>query len=216
MVESEIRYSLGVDKFDNLPKQLVADDFSQFMDSVLANRSPRKGKAYFCSAFSYGPHDNIQEHPHPDHYRLATHVEPKRFLVLDFDGFRDIAAFNQTFVAIERFSGFGYTTWSYKHDAPRARAVLELDREVTRDEGVKVGEAFQAKLIEIIGENTAVFDESVYRSEQPVYGPPPLAHTFIFGGKKLVKADTFIKSFDDNVKASATAVAVATQSILVK
>ena len=199
MVESEIRYSIGVDKFDNLPKQLVVDDFSQFMNSVLANRSPRKGKAYFCSAFSYGPHDYIQEHPHPNHYRLATHVEPKRFLVLDFDGFRDVAGFNQTFAAIERFSGFGYTTWSYKHDAPRARAVLELDRAVTRDEGVKVGEAFQAKLIEIIGVNSAVFDESVYRSEQPVYGPPPLAHTFIFGGKKILEADYFIKLFDDNV-----------------
>ena len=74
MVESEIRYSIGVDKFDNLPKQLVADDFSQFMDSVLANRSPRKGKAYFCSAFSYGPHDHVQEYPYPDHYRLATHA----------------------------------------------------------------------------------------------------------------------------------------------
>ena len=194
-----IRYSSGVNKFDNLPKQLEANDFNEFMGKVLAKRSPKKGETYFCSSFSYGPHDNIQEHPHPDHYRLATHVEPKRFLVLDFDGFRDVAAFNQTFAAIERFSGFGYTTWSYKHDAPRARAVLELDRAVTRDEGVKVGEAFQAKLIEIIGVNSAVFDESVYRSEQPVYGPPPLAHTFIFGGKKLLEADHFIKVFDDNV-----------------
>ena len=196
-----IRYSSGVNKFDNLPKQLVAKDFDEFMDKVLAKRSPRKGETYFCSAFSHGPHDNTQEHPHDNHYRLATHVEPKRFLVLDFDGFRDITAFNQTFAAIEVFSGFGYTTWSYKHDAPRARAVLELDREVTREEGIKIGAAFQDKLIEIIGSGTAVFDESVYRAEQPVYGAPPLAHTFRFGGKKLVEADRFIKRFDDNLKA---------------
>lgn len=182
------------------------------MNSVLANRSPRKGETYFCSAFSYGPHDNTQKYPHDDNYRLATHAESKRFLVLDFDGFRDIAAFNQTFLAIEVFSGFGYTTWSHKHDAPRARAVLELDRDVTRDEGIKVCEAFQAKLIGIIGAGTAVFDESVYRAEQPVYGPPTDAHTFTFGGKKLVKADSFIKLFDDNIKATGSAVAAATRS----
>ena len=193
-----IRYSSGVNKFDNLPEQLVANDFDDFMDKVLAKRSPRKGKTYFCSAFSHGPHDKPQEHPHDNHYRLATHAETKRFLTLDFDGFRDITAFNQTFAAIEVFSGFGYTTWSHKHDAPRARAVLELDREITREEGIKLGEAFEDDLIKVIGLGTAVFDKSVYRAEQPVYGPPPLAHTFRFGGKKLVEADHFIKRFDDN------------------
>ena len=202
MIVSEIRYSSGVNKFDNLPKQLVAKNFTDFMDKVLAKRSPRKGETYFCSAFSYGPHKDTKEYPRNDHYRLGTHVEPKRFIVLDFDGFSDITAFNQTFAAIEVFSGFGYTTWSYKHDAPRARAVLELDREVTREEGIKIGEAFQAKLTEIIGGGTAVFDESVYRAEQPVYGPPPLAHTFRFGGKKLVNADHFIKRFDEKLKAA--------------
>ena len=193
-----IRYSSGVNKFDNLPKQLVAKDFTDFMDKVLAKRSPRKGETYFCSAFSYGPHKDTKEYPRNDHYRLGTHVEPKRFIVLDFDGFRDITAFNQTFAAIEVFSGFGYTTWSYKHDAPRARAVLELDREITREEGIKLGEAFEDDLIKVIGLGAAVFDESVYRAEQPVYGPPPLAHTFRFGGKKLVEADYYIKLFDDN------------------
>jgi putative DNA primase/helicase len=199
---STIRYSSGVDKFDNLPNQLVAKDFNEFTDKVLAKRSPRKGETYFCSAFSYGPHKDTKEYPRNDHYRLGTLVEPKRFLVLDFDGFKDVAAFNLTFAAIEVFSGFGYTTWSHKHDAPRVRAVLELDREVTRDEGMKIGAAFQDKLIAIIGGGAAVFDESVYRSEQPVYGPPPLAHTFRFGGKKLVEADHFIKRFDAKLKTS--------------
>jgi putative DNA primase/helicase len=195
-----VRYSSGVDKYDNLPKQLVAKDFEEFMDKVLATRSPRKGETFFCSAFSYGPHDDIKKHPHDDHYRLATHAEGKRFLTLDLDAFDNVAGFNRTFAAIEIFKGFGYTTWSYKHDAPRARAVLELDREVSREEGMKIGVAFQDKLIGIIGDGTAVFDESVYRAEQPVYGPPPLAHTFRFGGKKLVEADHFIKLFNAKLK----------------
>lgn len=197
-----IRYSNGVDKYDNLPKQLVAKDFEEFMDKVLSKRSPRKGETYFCSTFSHGPHDDIKNYPHENQYRLATHAESKRFLMLDFDGFSDVTGFNRTFAAIEVFSGFGYTTWSYKHDAPRARAVLELDREVSREEGMKIGAAFQEKLIEIIGSGTAVFDDSVYRAEQPVYGPPPLAHTFRFGGKKLVEADHFIKRFDEKLKTS--------------
>jgi hypothetical protein len=195
-----IRYSSGVDKFDNLPKQLVAKDFEDFMDKVLAKRSPRKGETYFCSAFSHGPHDDIKRYPHDDHYRLAKLAEGKRFLTLDFDGFSDVTGFNRTFAAIEVYSGFGYTTWSYKHDAPRARAVLELDREVSRDEGMRISAAFQDKLIGIIGSGTAVFDDSVYRAEQPVYGPPRLAHTFRFGGKKLVEADHFIKLFNAKIK----------------
>jgi hypothetical protein len=196
-----IKYSSGIDKFDNVPKQLFAKNFTDFMDKVLGTRSPRKGETYFCSAFSYGPHDDTKKYPKDDHYRLATHAESKRFLTLDFDGFMDVTAFNQTFAAIEVFSGFGYTTWSYKHDAPRARAVLELDRDVTRDEGIKIGAAFQDKLTKMIGAGAIVFDDSVYRAEQPVYGPPPLAHTFRFGGKKLVGADKFIKQFDAKVKA---------------
>ena len=199
-----IKYSSGFDKFDNLPQQLVAKDFDEFTERVLAKRSPCKGKTYFCSAFIHGPHDDTKRYPGDGHYRLAKLAETKRFLVMDFDGFRDVTAFNQTFAVIGVFSGFGYTTWSSKHDAPRARAVLELDREVSRDEGLKVGEAFQAKLTRVIGVGAAVFDESVYRAEQPVYGPPPDAHTFRFGGKELVKADSFIKRFEDHAKATAT------------
>ncbi len=203
MNSQQIRYSLGKDKYDNLPKQHVADNFDLFVQAIINKRSPSKGQIYFCSQFKSGPHKEKLKYPNVDHYRCAELVEPKRFVCLDFDGFSDVNAFNKTMTALNEFKGVGYTTWSHKPDAPRARAVLELNREVTRNEGIKLGEAIEASLSQQVGAGKIIFDESVYRAEQPVYGPPLNANIYKFNGdaldvddllRKFIKAQTQINA----------------------
>lgn len=191
LAASEFKYSIGIDKYDNTPEQLVAKDFDAFVTDVLARRSNMKGKTYFCSAFRFGSHSDLSKYPNAGNYRSTTSTEPRRFLPIDFDGFRNPAAFADAFKYLERHKGFGYTTWSHTEMAPRARAVLELDREVSRDEGVLVGEAFEAQMINALGVNFATFDPCVYRGEQPVYGAPQNATIFKFDGK-VIEADQLL------------------------
>jgi hypothetical protein len=194
MTTQEIKYSLGKNNYDNQPIQLVADNFNEFVEAILNKRSHAKGEIYFCSQFKRGPHKDRLKYPNDGNYRCSEYAEPKRFASLDFDGFKDVHAFDKTMIALKDFSGFGYTTWSHKADAPRARAVLELNREVTRDEGIKLGEAIEAFLIQVVGSGEIVFDECVYRAEQPVYGPPLDADIYKFNGDVL-NVDELLSKF---------------------
>ena len=134
-----IKYSIGRDKFDNVPAQFTAQDFDAFEAEILRRRSNQKGKTFFCSGFRRGGHKDRVQYPLEDTYRQKDLVAPKRFHALDFDGFRDTETFNRCFKLFEVYRGFGYTTWSHQPDQPRARAVFELSREVTRSEGMHVG-----------------------------------------------------------------------------
>jgi hypothetical protein len=194
MNSQQIRYSLGVDKYDNLPRQLIAENFDNFVQAILNERSPAKGKIYFCSQFEISSHRDKSKYPKDDKYRCAEHSLPRRFACLDFDGFSDVCSFNKTMTELNNFKGIGYTTWSHKPDAPRARAVLELSREVTRDEGIKLGDAIEASLNQLVGIGQIDFDESVYRAEQPVYGPPPNAEIYNFNGV-ILNVDDLLGEF---------------------
>lgn len=196
---SEFKYSIGTNRYDNIPKQLAVKDFDAFATDVLDRRSKMKGETYFCSAFSFGSHSDTEKFPDVDHYRSAISAEPRRFLPIDFDGFKNTTAFTDAFKYLDRYKGFGYTTWSHTALAPRARAVLELDLEVSREQGVLVGEAFQRQMIQALGSDFALFDDCVYRGEQPVYGAPPNATIFNFEGTAL-GVDKVLASFPSIVQ----------------
>ena len=117
-----------------------------------------------------------------EHWRQQSLAEPRKFLAFDFDGFETPEVWEEL---REKFpwKGFFYTTASHTSDAPRARAFVELSREVGHDEGVELGDAAQAYLESIITTHWIDFDDSVYRSTQPVYTP---VAGFVF---HLVKAD---------------------------
>ena len=80
------------------------------------------------------------------------------------------------------YRGFGYTTASHTAEAPRARAILQASRPVSRDEGIAVCQALQAQMLDHLGANAIRFDDSVYRGEQPVYTPVTTSEVFRFDG----------------------------------
>ena len=180
-----IHYSRGRDSYDNEPTQLSADNFAAFAEQVVADRSPAKGKNYFCGPLSLGPHDRPSDYSNPGHYRLASHALSRRFLAIDFDAFKDPETFASIFEDFETFSGFGYTTWSHTVKVPRARAVLELSREVSRAEGVMLGHSLNRLIASAYGEDAVYLDKSVYQNEQPVFTPGPAATVYHFPGKPL-------------------------------
>jgi predicted P-loop ATPase len=196
---SPIKYSLGIDKFDNCPIQKEAENFDEYEKVILAYISPAKGKNYFTGPLSYGPHDDTNKYPEEGHYRLASHALPRRFLATDQDGYRDVATFEIVISELSAIRGFGYTTWSHTNDKPRTRMVFELNREVTRAEGILLGKAFDRMLKKVYGEDAITQDESAYQNEQPCYSPGPNAIIFHFDGKPL-DVNVLLKNYPEPVR----------------
>ena len=164
-------YSKGKSKYDNLPAQCSVNTFTDFTKDVLGSVSAEKGQTYVCAAVSTGLHSDQDKHPNrTDHWRQQKLAEPRKFLAFDFDGFQTPDVWEEL---REKFpwKGFFYTTASHSHEAPRSRAFVKLSREVDHDEGVEVGEAAQAYLESKITTGWIQYDDSVYRSTQPVYTP---------------------------------------------
>jgi putative DNA primase/helicase len=180
-----MRYSIGQDVYDNRPAPKSAIDFDAFEREILGDRSRAKGTLYFTGPLTYGPHDDTSKYPGDDFYRLATHALPRRFLAVDHDGFRDPQTFEEIYTDLSMFRGFGYTTWSHLDTAPRARAVFELSREVTRPEGIALGRALDRLIEKYHGTDATKSDKSVHQNEQPVYSPGPDARIFHFPGKPI-------------------------------
>jgi hypothetical protein len=195
-IQQTIRYSRGVDKYDNKPKQMASEDFDAFEQAILADRSPAKGTTYFTGPLSFGPHDRPEKYPHAAHYRLATRHQSRRFIAMDFDGFSSPDVFSEVFDNLKAFRGFGYTTWSHTEEKPRARAVFELGREVTRVEGIALGRALDRLLESVFGDGAVTLDQCVYQNEQQVYSPGPNARIFHFNGK-VIDVDDLLSRFPD-------------------
>jgi hypothetical protein len=129
-------YSRGTDTFDNAPAQMAADSFSDFAEAVANDTSPRKGLTYICSALSEGTHyEKPTEHLGIAHWRLKNYGLPRRFLAFDFDGFESPEVFHQVCELLRRYNCLIYTTASYTEEAPRARALIQLNRDVNPMEG---------------------------------------------------------------------------------
>ena len=188
------RYSRGTSKYDNAPAQKYAADFGEFREAVLNDRSSCKGMAYICSALSFGPHDDVKKHLGDKHYRLRSHAEARKYFPLDFDGFRDNYTYRATLTYMDSYSALAYTTASHTDDAPRARAIIELTRNVTRAEGILIGAAFKKQMQKSLGLDAIKFDPSVYHAEQPCYTPVTTSEVFRFDGEPL-DVDTLLKEY---------------------
>lgn len=191
MICDPIRYSLGFDKHDNTPSQQEAADFSSFARAIRSKRSLKKGQMYFCGPMAEGFHDDRRKYPNTATYRLSRLALPRRFLCLDHDGYKSPVVFKNLIQWLGSYGGFGYETFSSSPDAPRARIVLELDRPVSRPEGIALGEAFDTHLKSIFGEGSIKSDPCVYRAEQQCFSPGEGSQFFIFEGEPL-KIDKFL------------------------
>jgi predicted P-loop ATPase len=199
-----IRYSRGQSKWDNTPDQLNAADFDTFETEVLSERSMAKGLDYLCGPLSYGDHDDPEKHPGQDHFRLASHAEPKAFLCLDHDGYNSRDTFRQLMADLERFRGFGYTTFSSTDENPRCRIILQLNREVSRAEGISLGASVDQMLERAYGVGAISSDTSVHRSEQPCYLPGEDAEIFHFPGEPL-DVDSILRKYRPPLPPASTA-----------
>jgi hypothetical protein len=190
----EIRYSLGRNKYDNIPCQVVADDFEAFERKILCTRSTKKGETFFTSEFANGQHTDTEKYPEKCAYRLKKLALPRRFNPMDFDGFSTPAVYRDLVSFLQKYRGFGYETWSHTPSAPRARAVLELSRPITANESVRIGMMLEHEIMLAVGSGLIKFDQCVYQLEQPVYVAPEGASTFIFGGS-VVDVDQMLGQY---------------------
>jgi hypothetical protein len=178
-----IQYSRGRDAFDAYPEQRSAASFEAFAEAVLADRATAKGLTWISAPFK----------PNSDgrHHRCRDGALPRRFLAFDLDGgTREAAA--ELGLYFCGYSGFWYTTSSHTAETPRLRYVLELTRPVDRAEGIRLGEAIQRQIEARLGLGVVKLDASVYRGEQPIFGPLLGAETMRYDGDP-VDVDAVLK-----------------------
>ena len=182
---STIHYSLGRSKYDNQPAQRTAADFDDFVTQISNTGSTRKGEVFVCAPLKSGVHSDPVKYPGSARWRIHQLVLPREFLALDGDYFANQA----TFVAFQRhiaqWSAIDYTTASHTPSAPRARAIIELNRSVDRAEGIALGEAVERMLTSVLSAGSIKLDPSVYRAEQPVYTPLVGAQITRYHGQPL-------------------------------
>jgi hypothetical protein len=178
-----ICYSRGTNTFDNRPEQMTCSSFDEFEEVVLADRSPEKGLTFIGAPLQSGVHYRKPvKYPGEAHWRLGDNVLPRQWLAFDFDGFATVGSFKGLQEYLKRYRGFGYTTASHTDEAPRARAILYASRPMSRDECISVCGSIQKQIEDQLGVGAVVFDNSVYRGEQPVYTPVTNSDTFHFSG----------------------------------
>ena len=166
-----VKFSYGTAANDAHPKTITADSFAEWYELINGWRQPSKGLGYVCAPFRDG-------------HRCADSALPTRVLPLDLDRIdADVLPELQDWLG--DFSGVGWPTHSSTPDAPRARSMLLLDREVSRDELRKIGSAFRAEIGRLFGERVKV-DEAVFRAEQPCYLPPVGVQVEAYFGDELV------------------------------
>lgn len=129
-----IRYSRGRDKYDAHPEQRTAPSFEAFAEAVLSDRSTAKGLTWISATFK----------PNSDgrHHRCRDGALPRLFIAFDLDDATPEGV-DRLCMLLTQYSGFGYLTASHTPENPHARFILELDRAVSRDEGIRLGESMQ-------------------------------------------------------------------------
>lgn|GEM_PF-5312393 len=188
-----IRFSRGRTKVDNHPEIREVPDFRRFEEMVLSDRGKKKGEAWFAAPFN------------SDGRRCRENVQARRFLPVDLDKI-DPERLPDVRMWFAKFRGFGYSTASSTPEAPRERAVLELTREATREENLRLGAALIRDLNEEFGESV-VADDSVFRNEQPVFTPLRSAAAFRFDGEPL-DVDVWLATAPEAAEVPQQAVAV--------
>lgn len=197
-----IFYSRGANKFDNAPSQLSARNFDDFVDQISNDLSAAKGQTYICAPLCEGPHyENPDDYPGINTWRLANYSKKRRFLALDFDGFENSNAFTETCSYLGSFNCLIYTTASHTDELPRARAIVDLNREIDPKDGIRFGLALEKMIESNVGTGKIKFDNSVYRANQPIYTPIVGSQIFIFKGLSF-NVDEVINEFGDKTSQS--------------
>ncbi|MBU3627994.1 AAA family ATPase [Polynucleobacter sp. AP-Reno-20A-A9] len=179
-------YSRGTDMFDNAPAQMVADSFSNFAEAIANDKSSRKGLTYICSPLSEGIHyEKPAEYLGIANWRLKNYGLPRQFLPFDFDGFESPEIFDQVCELLRAYDCLIYTTASHSEGAPRARAILALNRATEPEEGEQLGRAMQMHIESEIGIGKIKFDTSVYRATQPIFTPVTTSEIIRHNGMPL-------------------------------
>lgn len=178
-------FSLGTSKYDNQPAQRTAADFQDFVDQIIDTGSTRKGEVYVCAPLARGAHYDQLKYPDIGHWRISQLALPRNFLAIDGDYFATPEIFLAFTEYVSQWSSVVYTTGSHTPTAPRARAIIELKRSVDRPEGILLGAAVESMFIAALGAGNIKLDESVYRSEQPVYTPLVGAQIYRYTGQPL-------------------------------
>ena len=187
MNNTKISYSRGISKFDNKPDQREAADFEAFAKAIIGDVGVKKGQQYVCAPFTRGFHDKPDKYQGEEPWRLKKLVIARRWMPFDYDGFKDAETCKQwrKWIESENYSAVIYTTASHTKEAPRARAIFELSRPVTREESIRLGAAFEKAQQKELGVDFVKFDKSVYQSEQPCYLPVKGFKSKIFSGVPL-------------------------------
>lgn len=166
-LDTTIKFSIGKNRFDANPKPFEVASFEEFQNKVLDTRSAIKGLFYVAAAFGDGR-------------RSRDSAEPTSFLCFDFDGIPGPDAFAELCMYLSSFRGFGYTTASHKPEAPRARAILAADRDMSREERMRLSAYIEQMIaMKVPG---IKFDASVYRPEQPCFTPVFDSQSFCWDG----------------------------------
>lgn len=182
---SVFNFSLGRNTYDNAPTQLTALDFDDFIAQISKTGSKRKGEFYICSPLQSGLHDDPVKYPGLNNWRLKRLALPRQFLALDADYFNspnDFIAFRQL---VGQWNALVYTTASHTPQAPRARAIIELDQLIDSKVGEDLGNALQRQIEAKLGSANIKLDPSVYLASQPIYTPLISSQTYRTYGSPL-------------------------------
>ncbi len=178
-----IRYSRGTNIHDVQPAQRVVANFAEFVDALDKDRAATKqGAGYFCAPLSEGSK------------RTAAAVLPRRWIALDLDKI-DADVLPSLRLWFAGFSGAAWPTHSSTEEQPRERAIIELSRAVSRDEGIAIGRALAHELSEQFGD-AVLLDLSTTRGEQCSFVAPTWATLARFEGAPL-DVDRYLEAARD-------------------
>ncbi len=182
-----ITYSRGRSLLDAQPEQRQAQDFGELVAALDRDRAPRKDTAgYICGPLNGTGH------------RRAEGALPRRWLAVDLDRV-DADALPAVRMYFAQWSGVGWPTHSSTPEAPRERAIIELDRAADRAEAMAVGRKLASDLVEQFGPAVLV-DPSTFRAEQPVFLPPEGVTLARFLGDPL-DVDRYVASAPPSMQA---------------
>ena len=177
--QTRFRFSFGANKYDNQPAQCCSPSWADFYHVFNDTRAPKKG-IYQITAAMGG-----------DGRRCKDNAQPRNWIAFDLDGavggepLSDdlFGKINSAFAGIAQ--GLTYQTASSKPEARRARFVLALDAEVSRDDAKRLCEFLETSL-----PYGGYWDSSVYRAEQPLFLPPEGVDAIQFGKSPLSVEET--------------------------
>lgn len=174
---SQITYSRGSRIDDAVPEQRTAADFASFANAIIRDVAARKGQQYICGPLKADSSGNIR--------RAKDNALTRRFLAIDADTIENEEAFQALLQHLQRFECLVYTTASHTRAKPRCRVFVGLNRDVSREEGIRLGKCFGQALTSKIDPGRIKLDESAYRAEQAQFTPIDGAQHYVFDGDPL-------------------------------